>query len=308
MHEPETIAPGSPIVPAAGQGFEIAEAAAFRELQAFQLSEGDYRVKHSRPVDFSHLRSASAEVMRRELAELDAWHSWYHRIELPHGIVTRSQHSPRTLLQVMGVLEHVPGRSVLDVGTWDGGFAFECERVGAARVVGLDVDNPLELDLGRGYAYCYWVKRYLEAKRQGEETQWRFLNKQAFGFRFAHACLESRVERVHDTVYNLSPARVGRFDITLFCGILYHLRSPLRALDALFSVTDDRTFIETEVSLDEDLGPNGCAFYEKAYKGDVTNWFVPTPRCVVDLLLSAGYRRVQFIALAGSRAFLEAQV
>ena len=63
---------------------------------------------------------------------------WFHTIDLGHGIVTAGRdESPRKLgwIQLPGDLR---GRTVLDVGAWDGFFSFECERRGADRVVALD--------------------------------------------------------------------------------------------------------------------------------------------------------------------------
>lgn len=271
--------------------------------------EIDRELKDSKPVDFSHLRGASEPEMRAAFAELTSWYPWYHRIELPYGIVTPGARDAAEAYEAMGVSEHIRGKTVLDLGTMDGAFAFLCERDGAQRVVGLDVDNVLEYDLSLGLAYVRIIRAYLDAKQRGREAEWRFLNSRRFGFAFCHACLQSSVERVHDTVYNVSPERLGMFDVSLFVGILYHLPSPLRALEAVFSVTKERTFVESEISLAPALGPNGCAFYRQGYDNDdVTNWFVPTPRCLMDMVLSVGYRRARYLGRIGGRAWVEAEV
>jgi tRNA (mo5U34)-methyltransferase len=41
-------------------------------------------------------------------------------------------------LRFLGLPEDLTGKSVLDVGAWDGFFSFECERRGAARVLAID--------------------------------------------------------------------------------------------------------------------------------------------------------------------------
>src|SRR6059036_3886158 len=62
---------------------------------------------------------------------------WFHTIDLGGGVVTDGEDdSPRKL----GWL-HLPdlrGKTVLDVGAWDGFFSFAAERAGAARVVAVD--------------------------------------------------------------------------------------------------------------------------------------------------------------------------
>src|SRR5581483_8028191 len=56
------------------------------------------------------------------------------------------------------------------------------------------------------------------------------------GFRLAAEALGSRVERKVLSVYDLSPAEVGRFDFIVCGSLLLHLRDPIRALEAVRSV------------------------------------------------------------------------
>ena len=61
---------------------------------------------------------------------LDAVPLWYHTLELPGGIVTPGWFDLR------GVVDRLPwpdvrGKRCLDVGTYDGFYAFELERRGA---------------------------------------------------------------------------------------------------------------------------------------------------------------------------------
>ena len=62
--------------------------------------------------------------------------AWYHQIDLGQGVTTRGQSKGPFL-----TAEHMPdlaGRSVLDIGAWDGYYSFLAERLGAARVMALD--------------------------------------------------------------------------------------------------------------------------------------------------------------------------
>jgi len=63
---------------------------------------------------------------------------WCHPLEL-RGIHTRPQwHVRRRFarrLKFLQLPEDLAGKSVLDIGAWDGFFSFECERRGASRVV-----------------------------------------------------------------------------------------------------------------------------------------------------------------------------
>jgi tRNA (mo5U34)-methyltransferase len=88
---------------------------------------------------------------------------WWHSIDLGNGMVTPGQKSQALLSAEWEALRlpKLAGKSVLDIGTWDGFFAFEAERHGAARVVALD-HYVWSLDLPRQQAY------WRECQERGE--------------------------------------------------------------------------------------------------------------------------------------------
>ena len=114
----------------------------------------------------------------------------------------------------MGSRTTSSGKRVLDVGTFEGFWAFELERRGAD-VVALDVDRIQELD---------WPPRLRPAEdgRRGE------------GFELAKRALGSSVERIGCSIYDATPERLGgTFDL-VFCGsVLIHLRDPMLALERM---------------------------------------------------------------------------
>src|SRR5687768_11321825 len=61
---------------------------------------------------------------------------WYHSIDLGHGVVTPGD--SKTAPLTGDELPDFSGRSVLDIGAWDGYYSFLAERQGASRVVALD--------------------------------------------------------------------------------------------------------------------------------------------------------------------------
>src|SRR5438552_3061200 len=70
----------------------------------------------------------------------DSVPGWWHSIDFGHGVVTKGHKSADTLKREMSLLR-IPdarGKSVLDVGAWDGFYTFAAERTGASRVVALD--------------------------------------------------------------------------------------------------------------------------------------------------------------------------
>ncbi len=57
--------------------------------------------------------------------------SWYHTLELGPGLVTEGWFDLRPYVGEYGLPERMDGMRVLDIGTWDGFWAFEMERRGA---------------------------------------------------------------------------------------------------------------------------------------------------------------------------------
>src|SRR5690348_9346260 len=65
--------------------------------------------------------------------------AWYHTIELAPGVVTPGAVDLRNVAAKL-LPDDLSGKRALDVGTFDGFWAFEMERRGA-EVVALDVDK-----------------------------------------------------------------------------------------------------------------------------------------------------------------------
>ena len=57
--------------------------------------------------------------------------SWFHSLDLGHGIVTRGYDDSPSKLKALGIPEDLTGKTVVDIGAWDGFFSFEAERRGA---------------------------------------------------------------------------------------------------------------------------------------------------------------------------------
>jgi len=78
-----------------------------------------------------------------ELEQKIAGINWFHRIDLGNGIVTPGVDDSRSKLVYLNFPVNLTGKTVLDIGAWDGFFSFEAEMRGASRVLATD-------------AYC-WV-------------------------------------------------------------------------------------------------------------------------------------------------------
>ncbi|MGZ4124582.1 MAG: hypothetical protein ACXVQU_03390 [Actinomycetota bacterium] len=61
-----------------------------------------------------------SEQLKAEIAKI----TWYHTIPLPGGITTPGVDDTQSRLPKIGLPEDLSGRTVLDVGAWDGFFSF----------------------------------------------------------------------------------------------------------------------------------------------------------------------------------------
>lgn len=149
--------------------------------------------------------------------------AWYHTIELPDGRRTPGRWDTTAAVRRVGLPESLAGKRCLDVGCCDGFWAFELERRGAAEVVAIDLDDPAQRD---------WPVTVPGSARAADRGR----AQTTFGL--AAAALGSSVERIDLNVYDLSPDRVGTFDFVFMGNLLLHLRDPIKALDAVRTVTD----------------------------------------------------------------------
>lgn len=149
---------------------------------------------------------------------------WYHTIDVAPGVTTPGWFDLRHVADELPWPD-VAGKRCLDIGTFDGFFAFELERRGAAEVIAIDVEDHLAWD---------WPADYRSAG---------LLRDPAFtgppkgaGFRLLAELLGSQVEWRQLNIYDLEPEAIGEFDVVTCGSLLLHLRDPIRALEAVRSV------------------------------------------------------------------------
>ncbi len=133
-----------------------------------------------------------------------------HQVPLDDGRITPGT-VPTYKLEKAKLFDQVDfeGKSVLDIGAWDGYFSFTAEKRGAKRVLALD--NP--------------------------DFRWGGLD----GFNFLHEHFKSSVEWKKGTVYDL-PEEM--FDVILCYGVLYHLSDPLLAAVNCFQRSNELVLFE----------------------------------------------------------------
>ena len=148
---------------------------------------------------------------------------WYHTLELAPGVVTPGWFDTRSVVGLLPFPDSLAGRRCLDIGTYDGFWAFEMERRGADEVIATDVMDARQWDWPVGTP-AETIEAGRERKAEGE------------GFEVAREALGSSVKRVDLSVYDLDPAEVGEFDFVYLGSLLLHLRDPIRALERVRSV------------------------------------------------------------------------
>lgn len=191
---------------------------------------------------------------------------WFHRIDLGHDLITPGVYNGSTILNNLNIPEDCSGKRVLDLGTRDGFFAFEFERRGA-QVVAVD-----------------------------------YVPREKTGFHIASDILDSKVEYIHENIYNLSSSVIGTFDIVLFLGLLYHLPDPIRAINIVRSLSKDLMYLETQCIEKALLLPDGTfsdlasihpilleipilQFYPNAsLNNDPTNYWAPNLKALEAML------------------------
>jgi len=146
---------------------------------------------------------------------------WYHDFDFGGGLVARSKAADaddhrRLWRFIEGRLDTIDfvGRTVLDVGCWDGYWSFYAERRGASAVLASD-----------------------DATQNWSGSRGLLLAKELLG---------SRVETKLDlSVYDLTT--LGRtFDVVLCLGVYYHLHAPFYALAQLRHCCHAKTVLAIE--------------------------------------------------------------
>jgi tRNA (mo5U34)-methyltransferase len=163
--------------------------------------------------------------------------------------------------------EDLTGWSVLDIGAWDGALSFESERRGAERVLATD-------------SYCWGGDGW------GTKA----------GFEFARTALGSKVEDLEIDPLELSPERIGTFDLVLFVGVLYHMRHPLLVLEHVASVTGRLLILDTHVARVKEKTPLAVFYPGAELNDDPTNWWGLNPAAVEAMLRTVGFARVEKVS------------
>jgi tRNA (mo5U34)-methyltransferase len=221
--------------------------------------------------------SRAAPTPEQARAEIADNLGWYHSIDVAPSVTTPGVFDLRPIVDRLPWPD-VRGKRCLDVGTYDGFFAFELERRGATEVVATDIadhelwDWPPHLRM-RGPEYL----RAVTGPTPGA------------GFEIARSLLGSAATREEISVYDLSPERLGRFDVIVCGSLLLHLRDPLQALVAIRSVCADRFLSTNQVDLPRSLRHTNRALVRLDGVSDLGQWWIPNAAGHRQMLRAAGF-------------------
>jgi tRNA (mo5U34)-methyltransferase len=218
------------------------------------------------------------------IAEVARLGPWFHNFEIARNVWTNADGSgpgadypARRWQHVQPMFANIAGKSCLDIGCSSGFFSLKAKELGAASVLGVDSGEQL-----------------------GAIEQARYASR-VLG-----------LPASFDTISAYDLARLtGRFDTVIFMGVLYHLRHPLAALEAIRSVCTGTLILQTittpsgmrnrelERQATENVGLNSkvmlsdqfpsIRFVEGKLAGDSSCWFIPNVQAVTAMLRSCGF-------------------
>jgi tRNA (mo5U34)-methyltransferase len=198
-----------------------------------------------------------------DLAQVVAQYPWFHSIDLGNGVVTKGDKTLDMLkFESAAFFDPIDlnGRSVIDIGAWNGAFSVEAKRRGAQRVLATD-------------HYVWNMPNW-----RGRET-----------FDLVISTLGLDIEALDIDVAELDPTRIGTFDVVLFLGVFYHLLDPIDGLTRAARLAREVLIVESQVDL-HDLKRPAMVFYPGSeLNNDPTNWWGPNPICLYLLLRQLGF-------------------
>jgi len=273
------------------------------------------RARTPRSVDEQQMRASTArhelESLNRAFASecalrgLSGWEDlcWYHTVDLGDGLVTPGSYDYRHALHRFGFPGDMRGMNVLDIGSATGFFAFEFERRGAT-VVSVELPSMDAFDRFPGETLAHTISKYVSWMSEVSlysDDQIRALHDPDTLYRcvvdgpflWCHGLLQSKIKRVYSSVYDLTPAVVGRqsFDLVFVGDLLVHTLYFVKALAAIVPLCGNALVIA------QDMPQTGHAL--QLWKGgthlgkDDAMWWWPSEDCLKQILQKMGFATVE---------------
>jgi tRNA (mo5U34)-methyltransferase len=219
-------------------------------------------------------------LSKEELKEMEAI-TWWHSIPVGYDDKKNLLYTPGKTgpydHREFGIPDDLTGKTVLDIGAWDGSFTWACEKLGG-EVTSIDTNTAAGGNWGGpgGYEFC---KRVLGAKA-----------KLIYPL----------------SIYDLPREMYSQFDLVLNFGVLYHLHHPMIALEKTFLATRPGGMAIFETAYDSRNSTWGASHWSlwPNHEGDPTNYFYPTIEGLKNALKMYGFVDCRIHVLRTRRNFL----
>jgi len=216
--------------------------------------------RNSLPAYADHLDSvnlADPDVVRAEVGK----HRWWHEIDLGAGVRTPSARGGGASGMIPQLrLPDLRGKTVLDVGAWDGALSFHAERMGAT-VTAFDLARPPTFELAR-------------------------------------RVLGSKVRFVEGDVAADDLAPLGTFDVVLCLGVVYHVPSAFQVIERVARLARQLLVLETDTAANTNPAPIATFVLkpEEHVRGANQyrpNYWLPNSACCLAMLRACGFDEVE---------------
>ena len=145
---------------------------------------------------------------------------WWHSIQISSNIQTPGIYDKKMWNNILKFIpSDLTNKTVLDIGTADGGWAFECERRNAKKIIAIDK-----------FGTC-------------GSRKFHFIDSR---FKIVKKILDSNVTLIEMNVDDLNTFN-ETFDLILFLGVYYHLINPLLAIQNLYKISKELVIFEGEI-------------------------------------------------------------
>jgi tRNA (mo5U34)-methyltransferase len=209
---------------------------------------------------------------------INSYQHWYHSIDFGEGVFSKGRKSisghQREKNQWFPS-DFFKDKRILDVGTWDGYYAFYAEQCGASEVIAVD--------------------KFVWESRNGRSK---------LGFDIAKKILNSKVIDYILDIKDMAPEILGTFDSIIFAGVFYHLKNPFQALEILDRLLNPngRIMLETTIR-NNDIDKPILEFHpKKSLNNDPTNFWSPNKLCLQLIFEEIGNYTIESFIQQGSRA------
>jgi tRNA (mo5U34)-methyltransferase len=208
---------------------------------------------------------------------------WWHPVPIGNLVAPGMNQETQDTFQNLGLPEDLTGKTVLDIGAWDGYYSFGCEDRGAS-VTASD--------------RFIWESRAISGDFWNDDD----------GFKFAHKHRNSKVKQLFASVEELDPIKHGKFDIVLMLGVIYHATDPIGYLKKAMDMCNDTVYIETHVDLMDLPYPAARYYIKNELNNDDTNFWGPNALAVRGIMSDLGYKDITEKTLRTGRMIFTGKV